>query len=310
MEIVLIVLLILILLVLGICYYCFRVAFYMPPRKNQNQEQPLSIPPGEEYLPYKEKMLNWMRQARAKPHEQVWIESFDGLKLCGNYYEGIPGAPIEIMFHGYRGSAERDMCGGIQRAFALGRNVLLVDQRCGGRSEGNVITFGIHERRDCMKWIDFVIERFGSDIKIILAGVSMGAATVLMTADMDLPKNVVGIVGDCGYTSPKDIICKVIETDMHLPPKLAWPFVKLAAWLFGGFDLEETSALEAVKHSKVPIFFAHGEADDFVPCEMTLRMYEACTSEKGLLTVPGAAHGLSYPAAPEEYLQALKDTLG
>lgn len=310
MEIVLIILLILILLVLGICYYCFRVAFYAAPRKKIEGEPPYILPPGEEYVPYGEKMLKWMREARERPHEQVWIESYDGLKLCANYYEGIPGAPIEIMFHGYRGSAERDLCGGIQRAFALGRNVLLVDQRCGGNSEGNVITFGIRERHDCMKWIDYVIGRFGSDVQIILAGVSMGAATVLMTADMDLPKNVVGIVGDCGYTSPKDIICRVIETEMHLLPKLAYPFVKLAARLYGGFDLEECSPLEAVKNAKVPIFFAHGEADNFVPCEMTLRMHEACTSEKGLLTVPGAAHGLSYPAAPEKYLQALKETLG
>ena len=243
------------------------------------------------------------------PREHFTIRSFDGLELHGDFFEYAPGAPMEIMFHGYRGSAERDLSGGVQRCFLLKRSVLLVDQRCSRRSQGDVITFGIKEHRDCLSWVEFAVNHFGPDVKIILTGISMGAATVCMTADKGLPQNVLGILADCGYSSPKAIICKVIR-DMKLPPKLSYPFVKLGARLFGHFDLEETSPEEALKHAMVPVIFYHGESDDFVPCDMSRRNYEACTSRKALVTVPGAGHGLSYPVEPERYLETLKDFFG
>ncbi len=285
------------------CYICFRMAFYAP-RKKESEE--FSLPDGEIYEAFREPMTAWAKQVRAMPYEDMEIVSFDGLILRGKFYEYAPGAPIELMFHGYRGKAERDLCGGVQRCFALGRSALLVDQRACGRSEGRVITFGIREHRDCLSWLTFLEQRFGKERKIILCGISMGAATVLMAADQDLPDNVIGILADCGYSSPRAIIQKVIG-QMGLPPKLAYPFVKWGARLFGGFDLEEKSPEETVKNAKVPVIFFHGEEDDFVPCEMSRTNFDACTSQKRLVTVPGAGHGLCYLVDPEGYLQALRE---
>lgn len=213
------------------------------------------------------------------------------------------------MFHGYRGSAERDLPGGVQRCFQLGRSALIVDQRCSGSSEGHVITFGIREHRDCLSWLDFMLRRFGPDVKIILTGISMGASTVLMAGGCKLPENVIGILADCGYSSAPDIIKKVIR-QLGLPAGLCYPFVKLGARLFGHFDLEEFSPLEAVKQCTVPVILFHGESDDFVPCEMSRINYDACATRKMLVTVPGAGHGLSYPVAPETYLDALREFFG
>lgn len=209
------------------------------------------------------------------------------------------------MFHGYRGTAERDLCGGVQRCFALGRSALLVDQRACGKSEGNVITFGINEHRDCLSWLDFMIYHFGPDVRIILTGISMGAATVTMAAAKELPNNVIGILADCGYTSARDMIKKTIH-EMHLPADVLYPFVKLGARIYGRFDLEEATPIEAAARCHVPAIFIHGEADTFVPCEMSRLNYEACPTRKRLLTIAGAGHGLSYPAEPELYLDALK----
>ena len=282
-------------------FICFYIAFYAPREKKQPDEEDYSIPPGEIYEPHREQMVAWMKEARSIPHERFEITSYDGLKLSGCYYEYAPGAPIEIMFHGYRGSAERDLCGGVQRCFSLGRSALVVDQRSSGRSEGRVITFGIRERYDCLSWVDFAIEHFGGSVQLLLCGISMGAATVMMAAGMELPDNVKGVIADCGYTSPREIICKVIR-QIGLPAKLMYPFVKLGAKIYGRFDLEEASALESMKNCRIPVFFAHGEPDDFVPCEMSRVNYEACAAPKKLLTVPGAGHGLSYIIAPQEYL--------
>ena len=291
-----------------IAYLCFRMAFHAP-RKPIEETDAIDIPEGEIYEPFRPQMESWTREVRAMPREHFTIRSFDGLELHGDFFEYAPGAPMEIMFHGYRGSAERDLSGGVQRCFLLKRSVLLVDQRCSRRSQGDVITFGIKEHRDCLSWVEFAVNHFGPDVKIILTGISMGAATVCMTADKGLPHNVLGILADCGYSSPKAIICKVIR-DMQLPPCLAYPFVKLGARLFGHFDLEETSPEEALKHAAVPVIFYHGESDAFVPCDMSRRNYEVCASRKALVTVPGAGHGLSYPVEPERYLEALKDFFG
>ena len=291
-----------------IAYLCFRMAFHAP-RKPIEETDAIDIPEGEIYEPFRPQMESWTREVRAMPREHFTIRSFDGLELHGDFFEYAPGAPMEIMFHGYRGSAERDLSGGVQRCFLLKRSVLLVDQRCSRRSQGDVITFGIKEHRDCLSWVEFAVNHFGPDVKIILTGISMGAATVCMTADKGMPHNVLGILADCGYSSPKAIICKVIR-DMQLPPCLAYPFVKLGARLFGHFDLEETSPEEALKHAAVPVIFYHGESDAFVPCDMSRRNYEVCASRKALVTVPGAGHGLSYPVEPERYLETLKDFFG
>ena len=291
-------------LIAAISYICFRMTFYVTDKQREMEEYPL--PQGEVYKPYHDRMIRWMQETRQTPCKEVSIRSFDGLILRGKYYEYAPGAPVELMFHGYRGSAERDLCGGMQRCFQLGRSALIVDQRACGASEGRVITFGVNESRDCHDWIKFMITEFGPEVKIILTGISMGAATVLMAAGKPLPENVIGVLADCGYTSAKDIIKKVIR-QLKIPAFLAYPFVKLGASVYGHFDLEEQPPVEAVKSCKVPVIFFHGEADDFVPCEMSRRNYAACTSRKKLVTVPGAGHGLSYPTDHQCYLKELRE---
>ena len=291
-----------------VCYICYRMAFYAPPRKPR-PEGFIDLPPGKVYEPFYQQMTDWTLQARALSPKHFQITSFDGLQLHASYYEYAPGAPMEIMFHGYRGNAERDLPGGVQRCFACGRSALVVDQRCAGCSEGKTITFGIKEHRDCLSWVDFAVEHFGPEVKIILTGISMGAATVLMAAGEELPENVIGILADCGYSTPKAIIQKVIK-DMKLPAKLCWPFVKWGAKIFGGFDPEENSPMDAMKRCKRKVILFHGENDGFVPCYMSREVFEACPTRKCIRTVPGADHGLSYPVDMEGYLTALRDFFG
>ena len=293
-------------LILLTAYICYRMAFYASRKEDENADE-YDIPEGEIYEPYRERMVAWMKKVRAMPHDQVSVRSFDGLTLWGKYYEYAPGAPIEILFHGYRGSAERDMCGAVQRCHSLGHSALIVDQRASGKSGGNVITFGVNESRDCLTWIEYVTARFGPKTRIILAGISMGAATVVMAAGRELPENVIAILADCGYTSPRDIIKKVIATDMKLPPDLAYPFVKLGARLFGRFDLDELSSIETVRNTPVPILLIHGESDDFVPCDMSKRCHEANPASTRLFTVPGAGHGLAYLVDKAGYLETARN---
>ena len=141
----------------------------------------------------------------AEPFEEVSIVSHDGKKLMARYYHYADGGPLEIQCHGYKGNPIRDFCGNWRVAKADGRNVLLIHQRCHGKSEGNTITFGIRERKDVLDWIRWANGRFG-EIPVMLSGVSMGAATVLMVSGMELPGNVKAVVADCPYDAPSNII--------------------------------------------------------------------------------------------------------
>lgn len=282
-------------------YYAYRIAFFSPAKDRDR----IPSTKGPQYDPYREEMKRIYDQLHDRSCEFVTIQSHDGLTLSGRYYHTKDGAPLDIGFHGYRSSCMTDFSGGSELSFQLGHNVLLVDQRSHGKSEGRTITFGILERQDCLGWVQYAVERFGKDTEIILYGISMGGATVLMASELELPENVKGIIADCPYGSPMDIILHVGQK-MPIPNWLIRPFVKLGAKVYGGFDVEETDAVEAVKNAKVPILIIHGEADGFVPCEMSniaAHNPEMVTR----VTFPNADHGISYLVDTPRYKQVVTE---
>lgn len=294
------ILLFLLLIILALSYFGYRIAF-QAPKHIDAELQPL--PQGEQYEPRHPNIRKSIDTMRAVPFEGVYITAHDGKKLFARYYHTKDNAPVQIQFHGYKSNAYLDFCGGHFLARKVGHNVLVVDQRSHGKSEGHTITFGVKERRDVLSWIEYVLDRFGKDTAIILCGLSMGAATVLMSTDLDLPENVKGIIADCPYSSPKAIIQKVGK-DMHLPPGLLYPFVKLGAFLFGHFNVDESSAVTAVAGTKIPILLFHGDDDRFVPCDMSKEIKEACSSDITLVLISEAGHGLSYLVEPGQYEEA------
>lgn len=287
-------------------YYAYRVAFYAAPRKGDEDEY--LIPTEEQYRKDAEKLRQCISKLDELEYEPVKIRSFDGRTLFARYYHVRDGAPLQIQFHGYRGSALRDLCGGTPLAIKLGHNVLLVDQRAHGRSDGETITFGVLERRDCLEWIHYAQKRFGVEIPIVLTGVSMGAATVLMASDLELPSAVKAVVADCPFSAPREIIARVAE-NMGLPGKPAAAVCALGGLLYGRFRLGSSSAVEAVRGSKLPTLLIHGEDDRFVPCEMSRQIYDACGAVKRLETFPNAAHAMCYMADPVRYETVITDFL-
>lgn len=298
-----IIILSLIILTLLTAYICYRISFFAPNRV-ADKDVKIHLPKGGQYDELRDGIQKSVDRMLAREYEPVWITTFDGHKLFARYYHVADGAPLQIQFHGYKSSAILDFSGGSYLAEMLGQNALVVDQRSHGQSEGTSITFGIKERKDVLCWIDYANQRFGADTKIILAGLSMGAATVLMSADLELPDNVVGIFADCPYSAPMAIIKKVCKMDMHLPTNLLAPFIKLGARIFAGFDLEESSAISAVKKSRVPILIIHGESDYFVPCDMSRQIQAANPEKVTLVTIPDAGHGLAYMVNPTKYEEA------
>lgn len=305
---------ILLFIFLTLTVLAFLRAFYQSP---SHREDPYQLPSGEQYQKNRESMLALIRSFDALPYESVTIRSFDGLRLFGRYYHVRDGAPLQIQMHGYRGTALRDFCGGNKIAREAGINTLVVDQRahglsCGKKAGSRIITMGIRERLDCQAWAQYAARRFSPETPVTLAGVSMGAATVLMASDLELPENVKGIIADCPYSSPRAILRKVISEDMHLPLWAAWPVLSLGAWLFGGFRLSSPGALDAVQKAKVPILLIHGEDDRFVPCEMSRQIARAgldAGRDIQLETFPNAGHGLSFMEDRERYASVVSSFL-
>ncbi|MGM9589235.1 MAG: alpha/beta hydrolase [Faecousia sp.] len=287
--------------VFGGSYYAYRMAFYSPTVDREK------IPEvkGLVYQPYKALLQDMFHSLSNKPCEFVTIQSQDGLTLSGRYYHTADNAPLAIGFHGYKSSWLRDFCGGADIAFQLGHNLLLIDERSHGKSQGRSITFGIKERQDLLLWVDYAVNRFGPEVKIILYGVSMGGATVVMASELDLPSNVKGIVADCPYSSPMDVILDVGKK-RGFPPRLIKPFVVLGAKVYGGFDVRETTGAEAVKQAKIPILIIHGEDDTFVPPEMSAVIADANPQMVERHTFPGAYHALSYMVDTPRYEALVK----
>lgn len=286
-------------------HYGYKLAFYY--------KDPLASPYeygiDEQILACKPVLDATIAEFEAAPFETVSIPSHDGLTLAGRYYHLAEGAPLEILCHGYKGNAIRDFGGMWRIARELGHNVLLIDQRCHGKSQGNTITFGIHECRDVRGWIDYAEKRFGN-VPIILGGVSMGAATVLMVSGMDLPENVKAVIADCPYDAPGNIIKKVLGQDMGLPVKLVYPLIKAGGVVYGKFNLDADSPAAAVQRAKIPILLIHGDDDRFVPYEMSCRIHEAAPEKIQFHTIHGAGHALDYVTAPEEFSCIVREFIG
>lgn len=301
---ILIILVLLVISVLGITWYTYFTCFFASKNRHENPYAPLD---GSQYRAVADEIYACSRIMEKSECQWVSIRSYDGLLLKGRYYHHAQNAPLMILFHGYRGMALRDCSGGFILAGKLGMNVLVPDQRAHGQSEGRTITFGIKERFDVLSWIHFCNTTFGKK-NIILSGLSMGAATVLMAGGEELPDNVLGIIADSGFSSPKEIIYKVC-CDKKLPSKLCYHFIALGARLFGGFSLVDCEAKEAVSHTTLPILLLHGDDDRYVPAEMSKEIFHVRPDNTTLVLFRNAGHGLCYMVDPNLYEKANVDFL-
>ena len=297
-----IVVLLLLLFVLGGAFYAYRKAFFSP-MEGRGELKPI---PNPNYDPYRPEMRRIYKELNERPYESVTITSHDGLTLHGRYYHVKDGAPLDIGFHGYKSSCVVDFSGGSNLSFEMEHNLLLIDQRAHGKSQGWTISFGLKERQDLLKWLQYAIDRFGEEVEIYLYGVSMGGATVLMASELDLPNNVKAIVADCPYANALDIILEVGK-ETPIPKWIMKPMVILGARIFGGFDLLETDAVEAVKHTKVPILIIHGDGDTFVPISMSKSVEESNPAMVTHHAIAGAEHGISYLVDTEKYKKCVAD---
>ena len=305
MPIVLIVILsilgvLLILLFIGLSIL-YNTTFYSP-KKWQNNDFNLN---GPFYKGFEDQVIPLINSIREITYEDVYITSFDKLKLHARVYLNPNSNKVAVLCHGYRGTPCRDFSGGAVEVIKLGYNVILIDERAHGQSEGHSITFGVREVKDAIAWVNYARNRFGEDIDLALIGISMGGATVLMAADK------VGkakIIADCPYSSPKIMLKQTIR-ELKLPVPFFYPIVFLTGLIFTHSNLNSVSAYDSIKNTTNDVLIIHGDNDSVVPHFISEDLYKAYPNKIQYELFHGADHGMSYLVDKPRYQKIIKEFL-
>lgn len=274
------------------------------PKHISGAEQKLS---GSEFS---KELLQTLRNAgealAARGGETVERTARDGTRLVGHWFGQEDAERIIVAMHGWRSSWCNDFGIVADFWFENGCSVIFAEQRGQGESGGEYMGFGLLERHDCLEWVNWVNERVGEDMPVYLCGVSMGASTVLMAAGLELPRNVRGIIADCGYTSPEAIWKHVAKDNLGLSYGTRSAAANDLCRKKIQVGIDDYSCVDAMQECEVPVLFVHGTDDRFVPIEMTYENYKACAAPKRLFVVPGAEHGMSYLVNRAGYEETVK----
>lgn len=259
--------------------------------------------------PYMEHWVDSLRNHTAL--RDTFIIAEDGAKLHALYVKSPLQSPkTALIIHGYTDNAIRMLMIGHLYNHELGYNILLPDLQAHGKSDGEYIQMGWKDRLDILRWIDVAKEMYGDSTRMVIHGISMGAATTVMTSGEHLPENIKCFVEDCGYTSVWDEFAYKLKTEYGLP---AFPLLyttSLYCQLKKGWNFKESSAYKQIEKCTLPMFFIHGDKDTYVPTWMVYPLYEAKQGDKELWVVPGVEHAAAYWDYTDEYVQKTKNFVG
>ena len=297
------------LIILGVLLLFFAITFiftYLVFKKSYGRSNKTPDVSAGIYAELKDKMqvaFNWFESMNP---EKITITSFDGLNLYARLLVNPEVKATIILMHGWHGNSKYDFSLVLDFFYKKGLNVLLVDQRAHGESEGDYLTFGTKESVDCLYWAKYIANRF-KNLPIDLHGISMGGATVMMTLRFeDLPKEVKCVTSDCCFTSPDKIVANVRKL-MHLPSFPFQYYIRFISKHVAKFDMQEVDTTKILCNNRLPLLLIHGKADTFIPPEMSIENYNVSASvSKSILLVDDAGHGLSYVKDPKKVEDALE----
>ena len=279
----------------------YLYSFYSP-KKGQSDHYNLNSPI---YRGMEEQVKPLIDNIIAIPYEDAYIISFDKLKLHARVYLKENSKKVAVLCHGYRGTPYRDFSGGAVEVLKLGYNVILIDERAHGLSQGHSITFGVRETRDAIDWVKYARNRFGEDIDLALIGISMGGAVVLMAADK------VGkakIIADCPFSAPKVILQQTVK-ELGLPVPIFYPLVNLSSIIFTHTNLNKLSAYDSIKNTTNKVLIIHGGSDSVVPNWISNDLYQEYPDKIQYELFEGADHGMSYLVDKPRYQHIIREFL-
>ncbi len=221
--------------------------------------------------------------------KKVEIESFDKLKLVGHFLNQNSDITV-VLVHGYSANY-KEMQPYAKFFYQKGFNILCIENRAHGESEGEFVGMGIVDRLDIGSWIKFLNET--EKKKIVLFGISMGA-TAVCASTADLPNNVVAAIADSPFDDAGKQI-KFVMKKYKILQKPLYLLLKSYTKRQYNFDLTKTDIKQFVKKSDIPILYIHGKNDNYVLPDCSLKLYEATKENlRELFLVDSAEHIMSY----------------
>ncbi len=192
-----------------------------------------------------------------------------------------------------------------------GWNVLSINQRSHGESEGTKRTMGVRESSDLSLWTDVLISRFKAR-EIWLHGVSMGAAAVLLYGGntKKIPSQIRGIIADSSFSSYEDTFFRLLKLAVgsrFLARSIIWGS-SIASLVLGGVPFSAMNPQRALDRISLPVLLFHGQQDVLVPVGQVRKMLNDAV-KRGAVTVviPGAPHIGAYFYAPTLYMEKIEE---
>ncbi len=260
-----------------------------------------AVAPGGDFARYAALLTESRDALRARGLREVSTRSADGLRLVGDYCEA-GSEYTAVLLHGYHSDPMLNLAVQAARFAGRGWNVLIPDQRAHGRSEGKRSGLGLLEQEDLLAWVRWLRAETPAR-KLVVYGVSMGAAAAAYASDRLDPETVIALVPDCGFASPwTQLYGDCVKR--RLPAALMLPLIRLLAKRDPGVDLRR-SVRESLARTSIPAFFLHGTADETVPWAEGKANYEACASKKAFYSVTGAGHTTAFLTDPDRAEEAL-----
>lgn len=282
------------LIVLALGAFTFHFAF----GKNQRAVDKLFAAREQDPAPLVRMRYDTKAYMDALAFEPMTLLSRDGKRLSARFFPNGGTNRVAIILHGWHSFPWWDFGRSFDIVYNAGCAVLAVEQRAQGGSEGTYLTYGVKESEDLLGWIGRLSERFSGDVKIAIMGVSMGAATVLLATGKQLPEQVKCAVADCSYTSAKEEFCAAMKGRLPISRAVG----ELYARVLAGVRYRDAAPIEAVRRSKTPTLFVHGDKDFFVPYPMMQRLFDACAApEKQKWTAKNAIHAEAAMTDPDGY---------
>ena len=219
------------------------------------------------------------------------------------YYINRGSQRTAMVIHGWRDQAIKFFYLARMYERLLGYNVVMPDLYASGMSDGDMLRMGWLDRLDVLQLLDV----FKADTMVV-HGVSMGAATTMMMSGEQMPEDIrdLRFVADCGYTSVWDEFAGELKNQFGLPAFPLMYTTSLLCQLRYGWNFDEASALRQVAKCRYPMFFIHGDSDDFVPTYMVHQLYDAKSAPKELWITKGTDHAHSYKNHRAEYVARVR----
>lgn len=297
--IILIIVFLLIILILSLSYYLYHHTFKNHHKKDIDDYYYLNQ---HYYDDYRNTIIEGIKKSNELEYQEIDIQAYDSSKLHGRLFISNKEAPFILLSHGFKSTPIRDFALIIPKLKEAGYNLLLIDQRGQGKSDGHILYFGEKERYDILRWTNYLNDSGYSNNPIIYYGLSLGASTVLMAESLDLPANVCGIIADSPYSSPIKAIREVAQYQIHLNKYIVGFLTFMGALLYGHFNLVATDCIRSIKNKDIPILLLQGDKDRLVPNWMSEDIYQASPKQVQLEIFKGAKHMLAMYSEEDRYL--------